>query len=108
MEMDAVHHARRRSDAPAGTLHRVASPLLPRTLRRYRGMDGERVVGSAFSRVVSRRRNPVPIANPAICRRTFPVAAAFAKFYCGRPECAANVGRRRIGETGAALTCESA
>src|SRR5215475_187597 len=66
MEMDAVHHARRRSGTPAGTLYRLASPLLPRTLRRYRGMDGERVVGSPIS--------------------------------------AASVRRRRIRETGAALT----
>src|SRR5215470_8771730 len=44
MEMDAVHGARRRFDAPAGTLHDLASPLFPRTLRRHCRVDGERVI----------------------------------------------------------------
>src|SRR3981189_1628021 len=48
MEMDAVHGARRRFDAPAATLHDLASPLFPRTLRRHRGMDGGRVIGTVY------------------------------------------------------------
>src|SRR5215470_12092380 len=48
MEMDAVHGARRRFDAPAATLHDLASPLFPRTLRRHRGVDGHRMmIGTA-------------------------------------------------------------
>src|SRR5260370_32736177 len=50
MEMDAVHGARRRFDAPAATLHDLASPLFSRTLRRHRGLDGERVTGPRASR----------------------------------------------------------
>src|SRR5215475_10466563 len=43
MEVDPVCRAGGGYDASAGVLHRLVSPLFPRTLRRHRGMDRARV-----------------------------------------------------------------
>src|SRR5262249_19920324 len=98
MEMDAVLGARRRFDAPAATLHDLASPLFPRTLRRHRGVDGERIVGTAgvppaFRDIFNHARQYRRVGKGALLRAV-PTLRGYKPSACGEREQGSTTSRR--------------